>query len=183
MRKIEVVDYDFAWPRVFEIERDLLRQVLGDMAIEIHHIGSTAVPELAAKPIIDILIETADVMALDEHNEEMRTIGYEPKGEFGIPARRYFQKGGDNRSHHVHVFESGNSNVRRHIAFRDYLRTNPQVAREYSELKKKIAQACEDDIERYCYGKDAYVKRIENIMNEEMAPNNSIHTDARSARR
>jgi GrpB-like predicted nucleotidyltransferase (UPF0157 family) len=171
MRKIEVVEYDSAWPRMFEIERDLLRRTLGGIAVAIHHIGSTAVPGLAAKPIIDILIETTDVGALDEHNTRMRAIGYEPKGEFGIPGRRYFEKGGDNRSHHVHAFTRGDSNVRQHIAFRDCLRTNPHLAQEYGELKKRVAQACENDIERYCDGKDAYVKWIGTIAEEEKAPN------------
>jgi len=177
MRKIEIVDYDHSWPQLFEAERDLLQQTLGDVCIKIFHIGSTAVLELAAKPIIDILIEVTDVEALDELNVEMEIIGYNPKGEFGIPGRRYFQKGDDNRSHHIHAFARGDSNVMRHIAFRDYLRTHPEVAREYGELKRNVADACENDVGKYCDGKDRFVKRIEAIAMKEISPNKAMHTD------
>jgi GrpB-like predicted nucleotidyltransferase (UPF0157 family) len=163
MRTIEVVEYDPSWPERFEEESNLLREKLGDIAVEVHHIGSTAVPGLAAKPIIDILIEVADLAALDARNRDMELIGYEPKGEFGIPGRRYFQKGGDNRTHQIHAFVAGDVNVSRHIAFRDYLRSNPGVAEEYGTLKKKVAETCDNDIEKYCDGKDAFVKNHEEI--------------------
>ena len=160
MRKIEVIEYDPSWPVAFEAERGLLRGTLGDVAIEIHHIGSTAVPGLAAKPIIDILVEVSDLEALDALNDRMRDIGYAPRGEFGIKGRRYFTKGDGDRTHQIHAFKSGDDNVTRHIAFRDYLRADPDVAREYGELKKAVAESCGNDIERYCDGKDAYVKRL-----------------------
>jgi GrpB-like predicted nucleotidyltransferase (UPF0157 family) len=174
MRMIEVIDYDPSWPGIFEAERDLLLQTIGYVAVEIHHVGSTAVPGLAAKPIIDILIEVTDLAALDELISDMQAIGYRPKGEFGIPNRRYFQKGGDNRSHQIHAFARGDFNVTRHIAFRDYLRTHHEVAKEYGQLKKDVAKACDNDIDRYCDGKDAYIKRIEAIAVKEMAPDQSL---------
>ena len=170
MREIEVVDYDPLWVGLFERERDLLRRTLGEVAVKIHHIGSTAVPGLAAKPIIDILIAVTGLGDLDALNGRMEAIGYEVMGEFGIPGRRYFRKGGENRSHHIHAFVYGDPNLLRHIAFRDYLRAHPEVAREYGELKRRIAQACENDKDRYCDGKDAYVKRIEAIALKETAP-------------
>jgi GrpB-like predicted nucleotidyltransferase (UPF0157 family) len=101
------------------------------------------------------------VAALDGFNDELRAAGYEPKGEFGIPGRRYFKKGGENRTHHIHAFASGDFNLIRHLAFRDYLRAHPEVAAEYAELKRTIAATCNNDIERYCDGKDEFVKRIE----------------------
>jgi len=174
MRKIEVVDYDPSWPGVFGAERDILLQTIGHVDVEIYHIGSTAVPGLAAKQIIDILIEVTDLKALDELNSEMQAIGYRPKGEFGIPNRRYFQKGGDNRSHHIHAFARGDFNVTRHIAFRDYLRDHLEVAKEYGQLKKDVAKTCDNDSGRYCDGKDSYIKRIEAIAVKEMAPNQSL---------
>ncbi len=181
MRKIEVVDYDPSWPEVFETERDLLLKTLGNVAVEIHHVGSTSIPGIAAKPIIDILIEIADLAALDELNKEMQAIGYRPKGDFGIPNRRYFQKGGDNRSHHIHAFERGDFNVMRHIGFRDYLRAHPEVAKEYGQLKKDIAKTCDNDSGRYCDGKDAYIKRIEAIAIKKMPPNLSLERDRESS--
>ena len=161
MRKIEIVDYDPSWPARFEAECALVRGALGDVVVDIHHIGSTAVPGLAAKPIIDILLEVEDLVALDSLNSEMEAIGYRPMGELGIPGRRYFPKGGDSRSHHVHAFVCGDPNVGRHLAFRDYLRRHPEVAREYAEVKRRVAQTCDNDSERYCAGKDAYVRRVE----------------------
>ena len=173
MRKIEVVDHDPSWRGRFETERDLLSRALGEVALKVHHVGSTAVPGLAAKPVIDILIEVTGLDALDALNGRMEALGYEPKGEFGIPGRRYFRKGGSDRSHHIHAFVCGDSNITRHIAFRDYLRAHPEVAREYGALKKRIAKECDNDVARYCDGKDAYVKRIEAVAVEEMAPDRS----------
>ncbi|MGA1871720.1 MAG: GrpB family protein [bacterium] len=176
MTKIQVVDYDPSWPRLFETENILLRQTLGGIVIEIHHIGSTAVPGLAAKPIIDILVEVTDLATLDARNGDMEAIGYNPKGEFGIPGRRYFQKGDDKRTHQIHAFVSGDFNVTRHIAFRDYLRSNPAVAVEYGELKKSVAKTCNNDIEKYCDGKDAYVKQHEAIAVKQKASNHAMHS-------
>jgi GrpB-like predicted nucleotidyltransferase (UPF0157 family) len=161
MRKIQVVDYDPAWPQMFELERESLCRVLGAVAISIHHIGSTAVPGLAAKPVIDIIVEVTSVTDMDCYELQMIGIGYEPKGEFGIPGRRFFQKGGDNRTHHVHAYAQGDPQVLRHIAFRDYLKLNQRVASEYGELKRRVAQECHNDIEVYCQGKDTFIKRIE----------------------
>ncbi len=163
MRKIEVVEYDPSWPERFESEKKRLVDTLGSIVIEVHHIGSTAVPGLVAKPIIDILIEVQDLTALDACNGEMEAIGYTVKGEFGIPGRRYFQKGGSDRTHQVHAFTRHDDNVIRHIAFRDYLLSFPAIAEEYAVLKKRVAKQCNDDIEKYCDGKDAFIKHHEKI--------------------
>jgi GrpB-like predicted nucleotidyltransferase (UPF0157 family) len=182
MRTISVVDYDSSWPVRFDAEAAVLYRTLGHVAHAIHHIGSTAVPGLAAKPIIDILMEAADLSQIDALNERMVGIGYIPKGEYGIPGRRYFQKGGEDRTHHLHVFARGDFNVVRHLAFRDYLRGHPDIAREYGELKRAVAKTCENDIERYCDGKDAYVKRIEAIAIREKPPSrqNMTHSETES---
>jgi GrpB-like predicted nucleotidyltransferase (UPF0157 family) len=161
LRTVTVVPYDDHWPALFAREAALVRETLGGVAVQIHHIGSTAVPGLAAKPIIDILLEVTDLDALDAANDRMRAIGYEPRGEFGIPRRRYFPKGGADRTHQIHAFAVGDEHVVRHLAFRDYLRTHPDTAREYAALKLKLAAECENDLDRYCDGKDACVKAIE----------------------
>ncbi len=159
MRIIEVIDYDPVWREKFEAERKMLGQILSDVAIKIHHIGSTAVPGLAAKPIIDILMEVTSLEALDRLNPQMISKGYEPRGEYGIAGRRYFIKGGEDRTHHIHAFARGDFNLVRHLAFRDYLRIHPRIAWEYGELKKKIAKNCRNNMERYCNGKDDFVKK------------------------
>lgn len=161
LRTVEVVPYDPRWPLLFEDEAALLHHTLGDVAVQVHHIGSTAVPGLAAKAIIDILLEVTSLEALDALNEAMRAIGYEARGELGIPRRRYFPKGDLDRTHQVHAFAAGDEHVIRHLAFRDYLRAHPETAREYGELKLAVARECDHDIERYCDGKDAYVKALE----------------------
>lgn len=134
MRKVEVTPYNPQWVAMFEEEASILRTIFGSEISEIHHIGSTSVPGLKAKPIIDIMPVVRDIHRIDAFNGAMIAIGYEPKGENGIIGRRFFQKGGNNRTHHVHVFESGNPEVERHLAFRDYLREHPEEAKPYKAI-------------------------------------------------
>ena len=110
-RIIQVVAYDPKWPELFQIESEALAAVLGDEILRVHHIGSTAVPGLAAKPIIDILLEVKDVNTLDEYNAAMERLGYTARGEYGVPGRRFFLKGLHNRTHHVHAFNVGSPAV------------------------------------------------------------------------
>lgn len=161
MRRVEVTPYNEHWASMYEAEAAKMRRVFGEQLIAIHHIGSTAVPGLHAKPIIDIMPVVRDISKVDEYNQLMRDIGYEPRGENGISGRRYFQKGGDNRTHHVHVFRVENLHIRRHLAFRDYLRAHPNEAREYGELKRKLAREFPYDIDSYIQGKETLVKEIE----------------------
>jgi GrpB-like predicted nucleotidyltransferase (UPF0157 family) len=156
MRIIEVLDYSGTWPERFQIEKALISGVLKNLHISLHHIGSTSVPGLAAKPIIDILMETNRIADLDDYEDEMMSIGFIAKGEFGIPGRRYFQKG--DRTHHLHAFGEGDPGLKRHLAYRDYLRAFPKVCADYTALKKSIALTCNNDIDLYCSGKEAFVK-------------------------
>ena len=162
-RKIEVVRYDPAWVATFKLEQSLLKQVLGNVAMEIEHIGSTAVPGLAAKPVIDILIEVSDFSELESKAHAMESIGYLVMGENGIAGRRYFQKGGHQRSHHVHAFEAGDTHLLRHRAYRDYLIAHPDVATEYAETKRIAAGACANDISQYMSLKDNFIKKHETL--------------------
>lgn len=102
-----------------------------------------------------------DIGLIDQYNQAMRNIGYEPKGENGIPGRRYFQKGGDNRTHHVHIYEVGSEEIKRHLAFRDYLKSHPEVMKRYGELKERLAQQFPYDIDSYIKGKELLAKEIE----------------------
>ena len=159
---ITVVPYDPAWPRLFEEEAARLRAVLGDNAVAVYHIGSTAVEGLAAKPVIDILPVVKELARVDDQAEAFRTLGYEYMGKFGIPGRRYLRKGGDERTHHMHVFgQDSERDIRRHLAVRDYLRCHPETAREYGALKTALAQRFPWDNESYCDGKDAFVQALE----------------------
>lgn len=98
MRIIKVVDYQDSWVNDFDAEKGLLDTVLASCSPVVHHIGSTSVPNLAAKPVIDILIEVDSLGELDQLDAEMIELSYLPKGEFGIRGRRYYQKGGSNRT-------------------------------------------------------------------------------------
>lgn len=160
VRRMQVVDYCFNWPMQYEREVDTLRSVLGDEIVRAHHIGSTAVPGLAAKPIIDILLEVRSVDRLDLFDAAMEEIGYRPRGELGIPGRRYYTKGGDQRTHHVHAFVTGDLHVEKHLVFRDYLRTHPQSAADYAAVKREAAAAHETDPEEYMAFKHGFVERM-----------------------
>ncbi|WP_318617570.1 GrpB family protein [Sporosarcina sp. YIM B06819] len=161
MRKVEVKHYDGQWGSMFEEESRNLYEIFGAEIIDIHHIGSTSVSGLQAKPIIDMMPVVKDIHRVNDYNSAMIAIGYEPKGENGISGRRYFQKGGDDRTHHVHMYAWGNSEINRHLAFRDYLRAHPEVAKEYGELKVKLAQRFPDDIELYIKGKELLASEID----------------------
>ncbi|WP_026771501.1 MULTISPECIES: GrpB family protein [Sediminibacillus] len=163
MRRVKVVAYNDQWPRLFLDEAAQIKEIFGDELIDVHHIGSTSVPNLAAKPIIDIMPVVRRIEKVDEYNEQMTAIGYEGKGEFGIPGRRYFRKGGDTRSHHVHIFSQGDYGVIRHLAFRDFLRSHPEAARNYGRKKRELAGQFPSDIEAYMDGKNQVVQEIEQM--------------------
>lgn len=162
---IRVVSSDPAWPSVFEAEASCLRESLGDVAIEVHHIGSTAIRGIYAKPVIDILLIVADLRQLDLHVGQMLGLGYESKGEFGITGRRYFQKNSAQgvRTHQVHSFEQESHGALRHLAFRDYMNAHREAAQTYSSLKQILAVQFPHDIQAYMSGKDAFVKQHESL--------------------
>ena len=161
--RIQVVAHDPAWRIEFEAEAKRISRALGDIVVSLHHIGSTAIPGIFAKPIIDILLEVDDIVELDDRSSAMEELGYEAMGEFGILGRRYFRKNNASgvRTHQVHAFEADSTEVERHLAFRDYMIAHPVEAQTYSELKQKLAQEHPDDIEAYMDGKIPYIKEHE----------------------
>ncbi|MBN8233878.1 GrpB family protein [Halobacillus kuroshimensis] len=161
MRKVEVVSYDSNWSFFFEQEKQLLEKIFSPTLVEVHHIGSTAVPGLAAKPVIDLLPVVSELKAVDEAVAAMEEAGYEAKGENGLPGRRFFQKGGQDRTHHVHVFEVGSPEIERHLVFRDYLRTHDAERNAYGRLKKQLAQAHRFNIDAYIEGKGGFVQQLQ----------------------
>ena len=160
--KVEVVEYSSKWPIMFQAEALKIKNILRDELIDIYHIGSTAVENLKAKPIIDIMPVVRDITKVDKYNKEFEALGYEHKGEFGIAGRRYFRKGLTVRTHQIHIFEISNTrDIDRHLAVRDYLRTHPQNAFEYGQLKSKLAALYPFDNRAYCDGKNTFVKELE----------------------
>lgn len=157
-----VTSYSPRWPGLFEQEAQAIRQILKDSCTAIYHIGSTSVPGLAAKPIIDLMPVVTDLARADACQAGFERIGYEYLGEFGIPGRRYLRKGGDERTHQIHIFEQSDQYaIRRHLAVRDYLRCHPEAAEAYGQLKIRLAEEFPFDIEGYCDGKDRFMKELE----------------------
>jgi GrpB-like predicted nucleotidyltransferase (UPF0157 family) len=157
-----VVSYNSAWPGLAENEIRRIQSVCPGKFAALEHIGSTSVPGLAAKPVIDLLGEVREIDMADACSEALAALGYRGKGEYGIPGRRYFfREEGESHTHHLHVFASADPGLRRHRAFRDYLRTHPGEAAAYGALKASLAQHYPDDIEAYMEGKNAFVKELE----------------------
>jgi GrpB-like predicted nucleotidyltransferase (UPF0157 family) len=165
MREIRVVPYDSNWPILYEKEVARICGVLEKEIVSAHHIGSTSIPGMYAKPIIDILLEVKDITKIDDYNDKMIALGYEPRGELGIPGRRYFsrEEPKDVRTHHVHMYQSDNPELIRHIAFRDYMIAHPEDAKIYAELKLVLARRYHWDVDGYIIGKEQYVSRMEKI--------------------
>lgn len=161
-RNIVVEPYNKKWKAKFKSEKHKLEKVFNDIIVDIHHIGSTAIPGIKAKPVIDIMVVVKDIDKVDSFNNAMKTLGYEPKGEFGIENRRFFQKGDNNRTHHVHIFQQGNKEIKRHLNFRDYMRAHPQKAHKYSNLKETLADKYSHDINKYIEGKNDFIAEIDN---------------------
>jgi GrpB-like predicted nucleotidyltransferase (UPF0157 family) len=162
MTEIHLAEHDLAWRTDFAQEAVRLRSVLGAALLDVHHIGSTAVPELVAKPVIDMLAVVSSVHGLDEYQDRLAHIGYEGMGEFGIPGRRYFRKhaADGRRTHHLHAFEAGAAEIERHLRFRDYLRAHPDEAMRYAALKRGLA-AQSSDTRAYTDGKAAFVREVD----------------------
>lgn len=161
-RRVEVVAYHTAWPERFQAEARELAVIFDKLLLSIHHFGSTAIPGISAKPIIDILVIVTDIQVVDGLNPRLRSAGYQPVGEYGIPGRRFFYKGtADLRTHHLHAYQSGSPHILRHLAFRDYMLAHPSSARAYSRLKENLAVQFPEDMDSYIAGKDSFVKEQE----------------------
>ncbi len=157
-RRVEVVHPNSGWPEDFRREAEQLWGIWPTLLLYLHHIGSTAVPGLQAKPIIDMLAIVRDVSELDGHAPVLEKLGYRALGEHGISGRRFYQKGGVQPTHHLHVYPPGHPEVARHLAFRDYLRALPGDRDAYGSLKKRLAATFPEDIEHYMDGKKDWVQ-------------------------
>lgn len=163
MRQVQVHPPNPQWGKDFAAEATQVALALGNNVVQVHHIGSTAIPNIYAKPVIDLLVEVNDINQVDRCNAAMAALGYSILGEFGLPGRRYFRK--DNaeghRTHHAHIFQTGSPAVVRHLAFRDFMIAHPDCAQQYSDLKRALAAQHPEDIDGYMDGKDEFVKAME----------------------
>lgn len=159
MQTVVVVDYDPAWPKLFESLRDRIASALGPMALAIEHVGSTSVPNMPAKPIVDmdVVVRTEDVPVA---TAAMEALGYRHEGNLGIAGRDAFRWCADFPAHHLYVCPEGSPALRRHILFRDYLRTHPDAARDYAKHKLELAALHHDDRSKYQDAKAGFIDSI-----------------------
>jgi len=165
VRPVVIVDYDPEWPARFAVERDIIQDAIGAQVAAIEHIGSTAVPGLSAKPVIDILVGVHSLADAAACIEPLAAAGYRyyPEQEAEIPDRRYFDVQTGTRDAHLHMVELGGAFWQRHIAFRDYLRAHPDTARQYDCLKRELAARFGSDREGYTEAKTAFIRSIERL--------------------
>ena len=161
-RNIVVVPYDENWKLRFEEIAGELREVLGRLALTIEHVGSTSVPGLAAKPIIDIDVVIEDESKLQAVIESLAKIGYQYEGNLGIPGREAFGYEGKTHlmEHHLYVCPKDSSELRRHLSFRDYLRAHPNAVLEYSRIKEEAARLYPHEIDGYINHKGTVIEKI-----------------------
>jgi len=158
--EIVVVDYEPTWPAVFERLRARTWPAVAHLASSIEHVGSTSVPGLAAKPIIDMSIVVPLASALPAVIERLATLGYVHLGEMGVEGREAFRAPANLPAHHLYACPSGSLGLVNQLAVRDYLRGDVEMARAYGDLKKRLAEQFADDIERYVAGKTDLVLDI-----------------------
>lgn len=157
-RIVEFVSYDPNWPQQFAEEQAKIKSILGSNCIDVYHIGSTSVPGLAAKPVLDIMpvvhnITKVNIAGLEE-------IGYVNRGELGMPFRIYLHKGAPQHTHHLHIWEQGNPEIEKHLLFRDYLIKNETAKKQYAILKAKLAEQYRNEHRTYTTLKDAFIKDL-----------------------
>ena len=162
--EVFLVPYDPEWPELYESERVRILAEIGDTITAIEHVGSTAVPGISAKPIIDVMVGVDDIADAELCIAPLQSLGfvYRPELEDVIPERRFFELYRDDvRMCHVHVVEIGPGFWEDHLLFRDYLRSNPDVAAEYEALKQRLANEHRHDRYTYSDSKTGFIRRVE----------------------
>ena len=156
---IELLPHDPEWSAVYEEAKAILSPVLGEYALDIQHVGSTAIPGISAKPVVDIAVAIEHYPLPDEVLDAVKALGYTYWGEYGIPHRHLFFRRDLPVGHNVHINELANGEFQKHVLFRDYMRAHPDDAREYENLKRELA-ARYDEVGTYAENKSEYVQGI-----------------------
>jgi GrpB-like predicted nucleotidyltransferase (UPF0157 family) len=162
-RAYTLVDPDPAWPALFESEAARIRRALGDIAVRVDHVGSTSVPGLPAKPVIDVQVSVASMTPRTAYVEPLVAAGFGWTVDPWDDTHEYFQslEDAEGQRLHIHVCASGGEWERRHLAFRDWLRSHPGDAAAYAELKRSLAQQHPRDVHTYTHAKGAFIRSIE----------------------
>jgi GrpB-like predicted nucleotidyltransferase (UPF0157 family) len=157
-------DYSPDWPAEFQREAARLRELLPGEIVTVHHIGSTSVPGLAAKRVIDLLPLIRSVSRLDDLTGNLEAAGYKAWGEYGLPGRRFFTKDHNGyRTHNLHFYEANDPDVERHLAFCAFLRKHDSIRDEYGAMKRALFLRLEPDMEAYNAAKDDWIKQVERL--------------------
>ncbi|MBS4745116.1 GrpB family protein [Bacillus safensis] len=157
--EVFLVPWSAEWVKEFEMEKKRIEEVIGQYIVNVHHIGSTAVSGLSAKPIIDIAIEINHFVDGEQCATALQGLGYSYRGTNVLPERHYFSKG-EPRTHQIHMYQTGNRYLLEQINFRDYLRSNELAKSEYQQLKLNLSSVCKNDKHKYAEGKTDFVKSI-----------------------
>ncbi|MBA3662407.1 MAG: GNAT family N-acetyltransferase [Gammaproteobacteria bacterium] len=161
-RKVEILSYDPHWPDLFEQEARRIKSVLSNQLKEIYHIGSTAIPNMPAKPIIDMMLVCNDLDEIEFIKDKLSSLNYSNLRRQIIPHRSFFVKRQDNHiSFNLHIHERGSTQIKRHVNFRDYVIHHPEDAKAYAALKINLAKQFSDDMNSYVMGKDSLVQKID----------------------
>jgi len=158
--RLTLVPYHKEWPQVYEQDAQQIREALGEHILDIQHIGSTSIPGMIAKPILDIGIAVESFERAAVCIAPLEKLGYEYRGEHGIPRRHYFVRGNP-RTHHIHMLEVTSDNWARHLRFRDRLRADPVLAEEYASLKLELSRKYSDNRLAYQDAKSSFIRRVE----------------------
>jgi GrpB-like predicted nucleotidyltransferase (UPF0157 family) len=161
---VELVPHAPLWAEMATAETARLQAALGDVLVAVHHIGSSSIPAIMAKPIIDLIPVARDLESLDASQASLAALGYDYLGEFGLPGRRYCRRkdpATGKRAVQLHCYAQGFSEIDRHLAFRDYLRAHADIARAYEAEKLRAAALHPDNTLDYNAAKNDWIKKTE----------------------
>lgn len=162
--QVIIVDYNPQWPHMYEQEKSRIQDAIGEYLIDIQHVGSTAIPGLSAKPIIDIMPVIRNISLVEQCVKPLEALDYLYKGELGIPGRHYFSKPIDSsqtgRLYHLHMVEKGHDQWAMYQLFREYMLLHPESVREYDTLKRELAIQYGSDRAAYTEAKAPFIESI-----------------------
>jgi len=163
-REVELVPHNPEWSQLADEEAKRILEQLSIPVIGVYHIGSTSIPGIKAKPILDFVIEVEKLDDIIQSTEMLGELGYISRGEYGIPGRQFFTKDTDGeRSHHLHIFQQGHPDIERHLVFRDFLRANPEAAHEYEIIKEKLAKRFPKESGSYTEAKSDFILSLDEV--------------------
>lgn len=156
---VRLLEYDARWPALFAVEEQRIRECCGALPLRLEHIGSTSIPGMCAKPVLDILAGRPRESTIPDYVIALTQAGYIHRGERGVPGREFFRRGVP-RAYHVHLVEAGGRLWREYLGFRDYLRAHHEAARRFADVKRELAARFSTDRETYITAKSPHVREI-----------------------